>query len=206
MDKKDNKNDKQIIISIGREYGSGGHLIAEKIANHFGITLYDSNLLDIIASEKNVETSSLRVYDEIPRVHFFSRKVRGESNSMQENVANMQFDYLRKRAAEGKSFVVVGRCAEEILKDNAGLISIFILADKEDKIKRIMKIHKLNEEDAWDQIARENQRRKIYHNYYSKGKWGDSRNYDFSINDSVLGIEETTEVIIEYINRRIKQM
>ena len=118
----------------------------------------------------------------------------------------MQFDYLKKKAEEGKSFIVVGRCAEEILKDCKGLISIFILADEKDKIERIKKIHKLNDEDALDQILRENHRRKAYHNYYCKGKWGDSRNYDFSINDSVLGIEETTDVIEEYIKRRIAQM
>lgn len=197
---------KQFIISIGREYGSGGHLIAEKIAKKFNVTLYDSNLLDIIASEKNVEPQDLKAYDEIPKVHFFSRKVNGQSSSLQENVANMQFDYLRARAAEGKSFVVVGRCAEEILKDYKCLISIFILGDKEAKIERISKIHKLNSEDAWDKIERENIRRKQYHNYYCKGKWGDSRNYDLSINDSILGIDATTDILESYIQSRIDNM
>ena len=118
----------------------------------------------------------------------------------------MQFEYLRKRAEEGKSFIVVGRCSEEILRDYKGLISIFILGDKQAKIDRIKKIHKLNDEDAWDKIERENLRRKQYHNYYCKGKWGDSRNYDFSINDSILGIDETTDIIAEYIEKRIKNL
>lgn len=195
--------DKQVIISIGREYGSGGHFIAEKIANKFGITLYDSNLLDIIANEKNVTPESLRVYDEIPKVRFISRKVNGQSSSLQENVANMQFDYLKARAAEGKSFVVVGRCAEEILKDYKGLITIFILGDQQAKVDRIKKLFNLNDEDALDKIERENLRRKQYHNYYCKGKWGDSRNYDFSINDSILGIDATADIIEDYIKRRI---
>lgn len=198
--------DKQFIISISREYGSGGHLIAEKLAKKFNVTLYDSNLLDIIANEKNVAPADLKAYDEIPKVHFFSRKVNGQSSSLQENVANMQFEYLRKRAEEGKSFIVVGRCSEEILRDYKGLISIFILGDKQAKIDRIKKIHKLNDEDAWDKIERENLRRKQYHNYYCKGKWGDSRNYDFSINDSILGIDETTDIIAEYIEKRIKNL
>lgn len=198
--------DKQIIISIGREYGSGGHFIAEMISKRFGITLYDSNLLDIIANEKNVTPESLRVYDEIPKVRFISRKVNGQSSSLQENVANMQFDYLKARAAEGKSFVVVGRCAEEILKDYKGLISIFILGDQQAKVDRIKKLFNLSDEDALDKIERENLRRKQYHNYYCKGKWGDSRNYDFSINDSILGIDVTTDIIEEYIKRRIEAL
>lgn len=197
---------KQIIISIGREYGSGGLLVAEELAKRFDIPLYDINILDEIANEKNVDTLDLRAYDEIPKYKLFSRKVKGQSNSPQENVANMQFDYLRKKAAEGKSFVVVGRCAEEILKEYKGMVSIFILANKEDKIKRIMKEHKLNEEDAWDLILRENSRRKIYHNYYCKGKWGDSRNYEISINVSALGFEKTTDIIEEYINKRMEQL
>lgn len=199
-------NGKQFIISIGREFGSGGHLIAERLAKKFDVTMYDSNLLDIIATEKQVTPDSLKAYDEIPKVAFFSRKVKGESSSLQENVAHMQFDYLKKKADEGKSFIVVGRCAEEVLKDCDCLISIFVLADKKDKIERIKKIHKLNDEDAWDKIERENTRRKQYHNYYCKGKWGDSRNYELSINCSVLGLDATTDVLEDYIKRRIAQM
>ena len=199
--------DKQIIISIGREYGSGGLVIAENLAKRFNIPLYDVNTLDEIANEKNVDTKDLRLYDEIPKHRFFSRKIRGtESGSLQENVANMQFDYLRKKASEGKSFVVVGRCAEEVLKEYKSLVSIFILANKEDKLKRIMEVHKLNEDDAWDQIVRENYRRKRYHNYYCKGKWGDSRNYEISINDSILGIDKTTDLLETYVKQRIEQL
>ena len=95
--------DKQIIISIGREYGSGGHAIAEDIAKRFNIPLYDSNLLEIIAMEKHVDKDSLKAYDEVPRVKLFSRKVKGQSSSLEENVANMQFDYLKNKASAGES-------------------------------------------------------------------------------------------------------
>ena len=198
--------DKQIIISIGREYGSGGHAIAEDIAKRFNIPLYDSNLLEIIAMEKHVDKDSLKAYDEVPRVKLFSRKVKGQSSSLEENVANMQFDYLRNKAEAGESFVVVGRCSESILKDYPSMVSIFILGNKDAKVKRIMNLFNLSEDDALDKIERENFRRKMYHNYYCKGKWGDSRNYDFSINDSVLGLKATADIIEDYVRKRMELM
>ncbi|MBO7450489.1 MAG: cytidylate kinase-like family protein [Clostridiales bacterium] len=196
---------KQFIISIGREYGSGGHAIAEDLAKRFNVPLYDSNLLEIIATEKHVDKDSLKAYDEVPRVKLFSRKVKGQSSSLEENVANMQFDYLRNKADQGESFIVVGRCSEYILKDYSCLISIFILGTKEAKIERIMRLFDLSEDDAIDKIERENFRRKMYHNYYCKGKWGDSRNYDFSINDSILGLEATADIIEDYVKKRIEK-
>ena len=198
--------DKQIIISIGREYGSGGHAIAEDIAKRFNIPLYDSNLLEIIAMEKHVDKDSLKAYDEVPRVKLFSRKVKGQSSSLEENVANMQFDYLRNKAEAGESFVVVGRCSESILKEYPSMVSIFILGNKDAKVKRIMNLFNLSEDDALDKIERENFRRKMYHNYYCKGKWGDSRNYDFSINDSVLGLKATADIIEDYVRKRMELM
>ncbi|MBO7425033.1 MAG: cytidylate kinase-like family protein [Clostridiales bacterium] len=198
--------DKQIIISISREYGSGGHAIAEDLSKRFNIPLYDSNLLEIIATEKNVDKDSLKQYDEVPRVRLFTRKVKGQTNSLEENVANMQFEFLKKKADAGESYIVVGRCSEHILKDYPCMVSIFILGSKEAKIKRIMNLFHLSEDDAIDKIERENFRRKMYHNYYCKGKWGDSRNYDFSINDSILGLEATADIIEDYVKKRMELM
>ncbi len=198
--------DKQIIISISREYGSGGHAIAEDLSKRFNIPLYDSNLLEIIATEKNVDKESLKQYDEVPRVRLFTRKVKGQTNSLEENVANMQFEFLKKKADAGESYIVVGRCSEHILKDYPCMVSIFILGSKEAKIKRIMNLFNLSEDDAIDKIERENFRRKMYHNYYCKGKWGDSRNYDFSINDSILGLEATADIIEDYVKKRMELM
>lgn len=197
--------EKQIIISVGREFGSGGHVIAEELAKRFDLPFYDHNLLDAIASEKNVNAKELEKYDEIPKNKFFSRTVNGYSNSPEQNIANMQFDYLKNKASAGESFVVVGRCSEIMLKDYAGLISIFILGDMSEKIKRIAQLHDMSEEEARRLIIHKDKKRKAYHNYYCEGKWGDSRNYDFSINSSKLGIEETVDAIEDYIKRRMKK-
>ena len=97
---------KQMIISIGREFGSAGHEIAEKLAERFSLPLYDYNLLREIAGEKKVNVANLEPYDEVPKKGFGSRTVRGYSNSPQENIAYMQFDFLKKKAKEGQSFEI----------------------------------------------------------------------------------------------------
>ena len=98
--------EKQLIISVGREFGSGGHEIAEMLAEKFGLNLYDSNLLEEIATEKKVDGSNFEKYDEVPRNLIFSRKVRGYSNSVEEKIANMQFDYLQKKAERTETDVM----------------------------------------------------------------------------------------------------
>ena len=190
---------KQLIISVGREFGSGGHVIAEELARRFGLVLYDNNLLEQIAEEKEIPHDGLKKYDEKPKSRLFSRTVRGYSNSVQENLANMQFDYLKKKAADGESFVVVGRCSETILKGTQGLVTVFVLGDPDVKAERIQKVYGVSEEEARRMMKREDWNRKSYHNYYCKGKWGDSRNYDFSINSSRLGIEGTADILEGYV-------
>ena len=193
---------KQLIISLSREVGSGGHLIAEKLAERFELPLYDKNLLREIAGERDINPQKLEKYDEVPRYKFFSRTVNGHSSSPEENIANLQFDFLRKKAKQGDSFVIVGRCAETVLKEFECMVPIFILADKDVKLKRIMELHNLTENEAKVMIHRENRKRKDYHNYYSEVKWGDSRNYDLSINSGRLGIDRTVDLLEQYIKER----
>lgn len=195
--------EKQLIISIGREYGSGGHVIAEALAQRFGLPLYDSNLLECVEAEKKVGQGTYGKYDEKPRSRLFYRTVKGYSNSPQENVARMQFDFLKKMAAEGKSFVVVGRCSEYVLKGFPALISVFVLGDFDCKQKRIMERYHLSPEEAKQRMKKEDWSRKSYHNYYCDGKWGDSRSYDLSINSSRLGVDKTVDMLEEYIKERM---
>ena len=135
----------------------------------------------------------------------FSRRVREYSTSAEENIAQMQFEYLKKKADEGESFVVVGRCSETKLAGTPGLITIFVLGDIPVKTARIMKLHNLTEKEAKNMIEKQDRQRKMYHNYYVKGKWGDSRNYDLSINSSRMGIEKTADFLESYIKERIAE-
>ena len=198
-------SDSQVIITIGREYGSGGHMIAEELATRLGLKFYDHNILDEIALEKGVDPETLRKYDEKPHKLFLSRSVKGHHSSAEVNVAYMQFDYLKKKAAQGESFVVVGRCAEGIFEDHPGLISIFILGNKEDKCKRVMELYHLSEQQALEKMRRHDDYRKRYHNNFCEDKWGDSRTYDLCINSSLKGLEVTTDVLESYIRTRMGQ-
>ncbi|MFR3320948.1 MAG: SLC13 family permease [Lachnospiraceae bacterium] len=154
---------KQLIISIGREHGSGGHEIAMKIAEKYGLPLYDHSILDQIAKDRGLDVKVLEEYDEKKRNMFLTRTVRGMTNSPEHSVANLQFDFLRDKAASGESFVVVGRCAEKVLAGTEGLITFFILGDKSAKTERIMKLHHMNRHDAEVFIEEKDRRRKRYH-------------------------------------------
>lgn len=194
---------KQLIISISREYGSGGHVIAEAMAKEFDLPLYDYNLLHEIAEEKGVDYNELIGFDENPHLPFYSKTVRGHSNSPEKNIAELQFNHLKKMAASGKSFVIVGRCAEHVLKGLPALVSIFVLADSDAKTERVAKVHGLSLSDAEARRLDKDKKRKKYHNSHTPTKWGDSRNYDISINSTRLGLEKTAEFLVSYVKERI---
>ena len=196
---------KQTFISISREYGSGGHEIGRKIAQALGMKFYDRSLLDEIATEKNMDVSVLQKYDEQPRNVILSRRVGNHTNSPEEIIAEFQFDFIKMKADEGESFVIVGRCAETVLKDFEGLISIFITGERQHKIKRVMEHFDISEKEAIFKMARHDRKRKQYHNRHSDAKWGDSRLYDLCINSSPLGIDGTIRVLENYINERRSQ-
>lgn len=197
--------DQQLIISVGREFGSGGHEIADRLSKLYNLPLYDHNLLNEVAEQKNIDSQALKEFDEVKRNKLLSRTVRGMSSSSAENVANLQFNFLREKAAAGESFVIVGRCSESILKGNEALISIFILGDRDKKRERVQRIYNKTAKEAEILMDVKDRKRKQYHNSYCEGKWGDSRNYNISVNSSVLGIDETVRILSDFINVKQKQ-
>lgn len=197
---------KQLLIVVSREFGSGGHEIASALAEAFDLPLYDKNILEQISGESTLSLEQLKRYDESPRNIFMSRSVRGFNNSPQTHVAEMQFQYLKEKAASGESFVLLGRCGEEVLKDFPNLVTIFVLSDTAFKKARTMARDNTSEDEALELMARTDRRRKYYHNQYCRGKWGDSRNYDLCINSARLGIEGTVQHLIQYIRARMEQM
>ncbi|MDD6135662.1 MAG: cytidylate kinase-like family protein [Lachnospiraceae bacterium] len=196
--------DKQIIISISREYGCGGHYIAKKISEELGILLLDNNILDHISDDKGMSLEKFKEYDESPKKPFVSRTVRGMSNSFEDNIAQLQFDYIKEKAESGASMIVVGHCADYILREYKQLINIFISADMNDKVNRIMEVRKMSKYEARKAIARHDYKRKTYHNNYADTKWGASRNYDLCINSSKLGLDKTAEFIMDYIKKMVE--
>lgn len=193
---------KQLIITVGREFGSGGHIIAVKLAEHFGIQLLDSNILAEVAKKSNAREEYLKKYDESARNLFFSRTVNGFSNSPEEIIAQMQFDYIKQKSDAAESFVVIGRCADYILRENPALVRVFVLGDTEAKIKRTAEREGISEEKAKIRMEQADKRRKYFHNTHSENKWGDSRSYDITVNSSKLGLDSTAELLIKYIELR----
>lgn len=194
----------QLIISVGREFGSGGHEIADKLSKIYGLPLYDHNLLRELAAEKNLDHETLAEFDEAKKKRGLFRTVRGMNSCPAYNVAQLQFDFLKKKADAGESFVVVGRCSETVLRDYDSMISLFILGDRKVKAERIMKLYNKTEKEAINMMDSHDKYRKQYHNEHCPGKWGDSRNYELSINSSKLGVDETVRILMDYINARHK--
>lgn len=194
----------QLIISVGREFGSGGRVIAEALAERFNIPIYDRHLITEIAERTGLSPEEIEKYNEHPKKKILSRRVRGYSNSIEDNIAEMQFEFLKEKSESGESFVVVGRCSETKLKNNPALVSLFVLADMDAKIKRVMEVYELSEDDAKEFIRKKDKKRKRYHNYHCSGHWGDSRLYDICINSTCLGIDGTVDYIEDYIRARIK--
>lgn len=197
---------KQMVIAVGREYGSGGHEIAERIAAHYGIPLYDRALIDAVADDSMIAPGVVAMYDEKPLSLLF-RPVPGDASvlSMEQQVALQTFSFLnRKATAELESFVVVGRCAEAFLAGNPALTSIFVLGDEETKAQRVMEKYSLSHEDALRKMRRADKLRRSYHNFYCERKWGDSRTYDLCVNSSRMGVEATAEALIRLLDVRYR--
>lgn len=195
--------EKQLIITIGREFGSGGHVIGEMLAEKLGIGFYDAEIIQNLSEKKGVAEEMLSKYDEKPSRILMNRTVRGYSTSIEEAVAEMQFQMIRDIAESGESFVLIGRCGETVLSKYDGLIRLFVLGDMDARISRIMARKHVSHSEAQKMIRATDKKRKAYHNYYSDGKWGDSRNYDLTINSTRLGVEGTVEFLEEYVKRRI---
>ena len=193
----------QLIISVGREFGSGGRVIAEALGKRFNIPVYDRHLITEIAEKTGLTTDEIEKYNENPKHLIFSRSVRGFSNSIEDNIADMQFSFIEDKAKSGESFVVVGRCSETKLRKYPSLVSLFVLGDMSEKIKRVMEVYSLSEDDAKKLIEKKDKKRKRYHNYQCSGHWGDSRLYDLCINSSRLGIEGTIDSLEAYIRSRM---
>ncbi|MCD8132938.1 MAG: cytidylate kinase-like family protein [Clostridiales bacterium] len=194
---------KQCIISISREYGSGGRDIATIISGKLDLPIYNRDLIREIARQMDMEESELKKYDEKARNRLLSRSVGKYTNSMEEILIERQFDWMRDKAGSGESFVIVGRCAETVLRDYPGLISVFVTGEDEFKIRNIMRYLSVGEEEARAEQVKIDRKRRNYHNRNSDHKWGDSRFYDLIINSTPLGIEGTSDLLIQYIQARM---
>lgn len=198
------------IITIGRQFGSGGREIGEKLALKLGIPFYDKDLLKRAAKESGLCEEIFENFDEKPSSSFLYSLVMdpyslGYSNNgydlpLNHKVFLAAFDTIKKIADEG-ACVIVGRCADYALQDYDNVLNVFVHAPLEDRIKRISAKYELSESKAKDMIYKKDKQRASYYNYYSSSKWADIKNYDLTINSSHLGIDQTVEVIAAIAQR-----
>lgn len=193
---------RQLIVAINRAYGSGGHEIGKILADRLGIGFLDREMLDEVAAENGLDAKELRPFDEKPRNPFLSRSVMGYSNSPEEAVAKFQFDMLLKKAEAGESFVVIGRCADQVLKDYPGLVKVFVTGRMDARIRRIMRIRNMDRPRARAAIRRHDRTRRHFHDAYAARKWNDMSAYDLVLSSSPLGTGKAAEVLESYLKIR----
>ena len=189
---------KHVVITIGREYGSGGRLIAKQLSEELGITFYDKELITAVARKTGFSENFIRDSEhQRPTNSFlYDLYTAVQTPSVPDQVFIAQAKVI-KEAASRESCVIVGRCADAVLR-SAGIpaVSLFICAPFEDRVRRRMEIEGLGPKEAEDTIRKIDKQRKKYYDTYTGRNWGVPENYDFCINSSVMGIEETAEHII----------
>ena len=204
---------KKFIINIGRQLGSGGRSIAKILAHHYGITAYDRNLIELAAKESGLSQEFFENADEKKRHGFFhsifsaraATNTLGNNNSYLSNDAlfKVQSDIIRD-LAEKESCIFIGRCADYILRDHPCCINLFFIADLEDRVTRMASEKGITAEQAEELIEKTDRHRAAYYNYYSGKTWGAAESYDLCVNTSHLGHERTAQLLMEYIDKRVK--
>ena len=198
------------IITIGRQFGSAGREIGEKVAKKLNIPFYDKELLSRAAKESGFCEEMLATHDERPTNSFLYNLVMdtysfGYNSSsfvdmpISHKVFLAQFDTIKKIAAEGPC-VIVGRCADYALSEYDNCLNLFIYGEDKTKIRRIMQKYDLSEQKAKDMINKKDKQRQSYYNYYASKKWGKADSYDLCLNSSVFGIDGTAQMIIQAVD------
>ena len=195
------------VFTIGREFGSGGLVIGEKLAERLGVKLYDKELLQKAAKESGFCTEIFENHDEKPTNSFLYSLVMDTYSAgnystapfldmpLNHKVFLAQFDAI-KSIAEKESCVIVGRCADYALANHPDCLNIFIHADIDDRIKSVSKRLDLTENKARDLIQKKDKQRSSYYNYYTCKKWVDSRSYDLTLNTSKFTYGQCVDMIL----------
>ena len=197
------------LITIGRQFGSGGREIGMKIAETFGIPFYDNELLDRAAKNSGICQELFRNHDEKPSNSFLYSLVMdtysmGYSSSamsgmpINHKVFLAQFNAIKEIADEGPC-VMVGRCADYALDGYKDHLALFIYADMEDRIRRVSTRYDLSDAKAKETVQKMDKQRASYYNYYTSKKWGEIGSYDFCINSGILGVDGTVGLICQLV-------
>ena len=180
-----------LIITIGRQFGSGGRDVGEKVAEYFNIPFYDKELVELAAQKSNISKEALKEVDEHATNSFLYSLASG--------------NYVIKEVAKRGSCVIVGRCADYVLEnENVDVLSVFVYGSVDYRAKRVMSALDITQAKAKDKVLKTDKQRRTYYDYYTSKNWGVMSNYDLCIDAEKFGIEETANMIINAAKKKIK--
>lgn len=199
--------EKKIVITIGRELGSGGREIGMELSKKLGIPFYDRELLEKAADASGMSRELFEKNDERPTNSFLYTLAMGGSSygygyqmPLMLKVYLAQFETMKKLAEENGG-VFIGRCADYVLAEVPDAFHVFVHANMETRIKRTVEKHSISENKAREMCMRNDKDRASYYNYYSNVKWGDARHYDLCINTSKIGVDKAVQMIIDSLEK-----
>ena len=203
--------EKNVIITISRQFGSNGREIARKLAEYLDISYYNKEILERIAVNMGVCADFFKDQNQDANGLFTieSKGLLGLRNitelSVNSQIYDMASDFIQK-ISQREDAVIVGRCADYALEDNPYAVSVFIKASLDERVQRIKRIYELNDSKAADLIQKTDKRRASYYNYYSSKKWGEAKSYNLCIDSGLVGVDGAIDMILKFIELKEKNM
>lgn len=193
----------ELYLTIGRQFGSGGREIGKKVAEALGIPYYDKELLAVAAQESGLSHEFLKSYDEKPTNSFLYSLVMGQQHLMtgvqgatvEQLATNAQRDAVLSVAEKG-SCVIVGRCADYILREKPGLVRVFVCADHDARIERVCRRDGVSPKEAEEKLRKMDKTRGSYYSFHTDRKWGAAESYDLCVSSSRWGVDRAAEMIL----------
>ncbi len=200
------------IVTVGRQYGSGGRYVAKLLAEKLGIPYYDKELMAEVSRDSGICKELLDEHDEKNTRSFLFSMMSGspafgDNSSMymdmplNHRIFLAQFDTIRRLAGEGPC-VIVGRCADYVLRDEPHTLNVFIKASKESRIERMIRYYGTDPLKAEEVLKKADKQRAAYYNYYATNNWGDVDNYDLCVDTGTLGIDGAVDMIAKCVEIR----
>lgn len=202
-----------MIISIGRQFGSGGKDIGKKLADVLGIKCFDKEIIKMASKESGIREEMFENADEKPINSFlysivthgfptYSSQINLNNMLTNDKIFNFQAETIKKIAEEMPA-VIIGRCADDILRNNEKLVKVFIYSDLEARVKRVSEKYNLSDKEAREMIRRMDKSRSSYYEFFANKKWGDVNNYDLCI-DSSIGVDNAVKIIKDFAEIKTK--
>ena len=189
---------KNRVITISREFGSGGRTIGKAVAQKLGIPCYDAEIIHKIAQESGFSEGYIREAGEYTPGgvldNLFSNRAYGPTN--EDYLWNIQYNLITE-LAQKEACVIVGRCADYILRDTADCLKVFIHADMAFRAKRIVEVYGEREQSPEERLRDKDKRRAAYHRFYTNMKWGHAQNYHLTLDSGAIGIDKCVDIIAE---------